>query len=152
MTTYRITKYDPKSRNKNGAYIKEEWTSISDIGTSFGDSLLTKQDYLIVENNYINCFLELLKMANIFALQVYDLECAQGYWYEGQMLSISESVLFCRQCLREIVWGKLRGYNFFIHFGYDFYSYIGTDLPETAVLQTCHANSLYCEKRKSPYQ
>ena len=152
MTTYRITKYNPSYRDKDDAYTRKEWTSISDIGTTFGDSKISIQDYFITENKYINCILELLKLANISTLQVNVLESMHGCWKDGQMLSIPEIILFCRQCLRETIWGKLKGNNFFIHFGYDFYSYIGTDIPKDAVVQVCEANSLYCEKRKSPYQ
>ena len=36
MKEYRISKYDPQFR-VNGAYQKNEWTSISDIGKVFDD-------------------------------------------------------------------------------------------------------------------
>lgn len=53
MKTYRITKYNPKNREKDGVYSKDEWTSISDIGKSFGDYKLTASDYLKVEDQYL---------------------------------------------------------------------------------------------------
>ncbi len=29
---WRVTKYNPTFRDENGTYIKDEWTSFSDIG------------------------------------------------------------------------------------------------------------------------
>jgi len=33
---YRVTKYDPAWRDASGAYIVDEWTSVTDIGRAFG--------------------------------------------------------------------------------------------------------------------
>lgn len=32
MVSWRITKYDPKDRDQNGVFLKESWTSFSDVG------------------------------------------------------------------------------------------------------------------------
>ena len=33
---FRVTKYDPRFRDPSGAYMREEWTAVSDIGRTFG--------------------------------------------------------------------------------------------------------------------
>lgn len=35
MQYFRITKYNPQFRNKQGEYKNEEWTSVYDIGKKF---------------------------------------------------------------------------------------------------------------------
>jgi hypothetical protein len=53
MYKYEITKYNPKFRDENRRYNKEDWTSISDIGKSF-EEVLTVENYSQVEDSYIN--------------------------------------------------------------------------------------------------
>ena len=48
VTEYRITKYNPAHRI-NGVYTADEWTSFSDIGKVFGDTILSQDDYLKTE-------------------------------------------------------------------------------------------------------
>jgi hypothetical protein len=43
MNEYRICKYNPRFR-VNGVYIKDEWTSVSDIGKTFEDGVLTEKN------------------------------------------------------------------------------------------------------------
>ena len=42
---YSISKYRPELYTK-GDYIKNEWTSVLDIGKSFDDGVLTSSEYL----------------------------------------------------------------------------------------------------------
>ena len=53
----RITKYDPKNRDHNGWYIRDEWTDYSDIGKSLEGKALTRDEYLQVESAYISSVL-----------------------------------------------------------------------------------------------
>ena len=151
MNFYRISKYNPKFRDKFGAFTIREWTSISDVGRIYGGKTFTMQDYFQTENQYINCFLELLNLAHCGTLKVHSLECQNSEWHEGEILSIPGIELFARQCLREQIWGKLESECFFIHFGYDYYTYIGTILSTEEVAEACKANFLYSEERPSPY-
>ena len=50
---YSISKYRPELYTK-GDYIKNEWTSVLDIGKSFDDGVLTSSEYLKIEQCYIN--------------------------------------------------------------------------------------------------
>jgi hypothetical protein len=49
MFEYRVTKYDPAHRAASGAY-RDEWTSFSDIGRSFGGVILTVEQYQRIED------------------------------------------------------------------------------------------------------
>ena len=62
MTEYRITKYNPANRI-NGAYMSDEWTSISDIGKVFNGIILSQDTYLKTEKAYIDCCIELIEKA-----------------------------------------------------------------------------------------
>ena len=81
MKEYRISKYDPQFR-VNGAYQKNEWTSISEIGKVFDDGVLTLAEYLRVENEYIQFCLNAMKAAGVTGLSV----CAPEIYCEGLRL------------------------------------------------------------------
>ena len=51
---FPITKYNPIYRNEKGHYLKDEWTSISDIGAIYNGTEFTFDEYVKVENLYVN--------------------------------------------------------------------------------------------------
>jgi len=53
MYKYRITKYNPSFRDVNGAYLKDDWISISEIGETFDEEELTREQYKQTEDGYI---------------------------------------------------------------------------------------------------
>jgi len=53
MYKYRITKYNPSFRDDNGAYLKDDWISISEIGETFDAGELTLDEYKKTEDGYI---------------------------------------------------------------------------------------------------
>ena len=55
----RISKYNPSFRT-NGIYQKQEWTSVFDIGRSYGGKRFTKKEYLETELRYVDCLLEIV--------------------------------------------------------------------------------------------
>ncbi|QSX06726.1 hypothetical protein JYG23_04550 [Sedimentibacter sp. zth1] len=50
---WRITKYNPQYRDSYGAYLKDEWTSLSDVGKQYDGKVFTKDEYLEYERLYI---------------------------------------------------------------------------------------------------
>ncbi len=102
MQSWRVTKYDPARRDKRGAFIGDDWTSISDIGRSFGGVLLTREEYLRSEGLYVEAVLTFLREAGLRRLQVSKHEprtgepLLDGTWVEGE--SLEE---LCRRNLRE---------------------------------------------------
>lgn len=53
MYCWRITKYDPNKRDKDGLFLEESWTSFSDVGRITSGSRLTVNEYIQVEEAYI---------------------------------------------------------------------------------------------------
>ncbi|QNR25594.1 hypothetical protein [Croceimicrobium hydrocarbonivorans] len=48
-----ITKYNPKYRDENGYYTKVDWIGYAQIDTVYEGNKLSYEDYLEVENSYI---------------------------------------------------------------------------------------------------
>lgn len=151
MIEYNITKYNPRNRIE-GKYTVHEWTSVSDIGKLFDDGVLTYSRYIQVEQRYIDCCIELLQKADVSELLV----GAPEYYNEGLRLpgilstesEIRRTIMYC---LQEKCWAKLESKDFFIHFGYDYNMYVGTNLSVTVVQETSKKHCLFCEVKNSPY-
>jgi len=164
---WRITKYDPGNRDKNGFYQKDEWSSINDIGKSFGGEEFTLDEYLFYEKLYIGAIIDIMRENNMESLRIGALEksnyVSYSDFYEPETKeyfeSIKEDMFITRQeipqitkfALREMVWCKLVSDKMFLHFGYDYYMYIGSNQAAEKVLQAIVSNSLFVESMISPY-
>ena len=151
MNEYRVTKYDPQYR-VNGAYTRIEWTSVADVGHSIGGKILTKAEYEQMEQHHIDFLCELAELCSAFPLNVnaWDNKTGKG-WCEGQKLQREELPRIVRCILREEAWCRLIGRDFFIHFGYEYYMYVGCELPVEAVSALAGKHRLFCEEFRSPY-
>jgi hypothetical protein len=167
---YRITKYNPNYRNDKGAYLREEWISVYDIEKSFGSTKLTRQHYIEIEELYINaaCCLyassgkpdlymkKLEKQDREYAfLDKYNLSYSKDViagLHDGMLITDAELFMkICKMCLRSILWCKLESYNgFYIHFGYDYYMYVG-GIPDKINIDNCKREGIYVEEFLSPY-
>ena len=74
MFYWRVTKYNPSGRDINGAYTENEWTSSSDINSSFNGKVLTIEEYMKVENAYAAAVLHIMECVRIPALRITALE------------------------------------------------------------------------------
>ena len=152
MTEYRITKYNPINRDNDGIYTVEEWTCFSDIGSVFNGTKLTEEIYLKTEEAYINCCLELIDKGQISILSLENVESyREDIDIPTKVSNVEEIRQVIRACLREQCWFKLVGKDFFIHFGWDYYMYVGSTLPSKMVEQVAEKLGLYCEILNSPY-
>ena len=152
---YRVTKYAPSLRDATGAYAGEDWSSRSHIGRVFDDRMLSEAEYLKIENSYLSAMESFLDEAGIESLELKGLEhygAAGGGTLRGGNLSIAQSLEFARLALREEAWGKLvvpgRAY---VHFGYDYYMYIGVPLTCDRSIAIAHDLGLFVERFRSPY-
>lgn len=153
MYMYRIAKYNLNSYDENGIFTEAEWTDYSDIGKTFHGETLTEEAYLLVETQYIttaqclfeNTCREEISIAN---LQKYQSDLP---WANHQMIGKTQLAEIMRDCFRNKCWCRLYGENFYIHFGYDFYMYIGCTVPYDEVQKICNANQLYVIEQESPY-
>lgn len=137
MPVFRISKYDPSLRDADGAYNRNEWTSHGDIGKVFDGAVLTLAEYLVVEARYLEILAEFLEWGRVEKLQVCGLEAndraslqscrgaAIPDLSEGAWLDEATIRDVARLVLREVLWCRLEGRGFYVHFGYDFYMYIG---------------------------
>ena|ERR1035437_16904 len=168
MSCYRITKYDPAFRNKDCAFIRKDWTAISDIGKIFSNRILTFEEYLLIENKYISSALHFFNEADLKGLCVVGLEQKQilnlkeirfsgidykkKSFHEGMQVTGSDLPHICRLILREILWCRLESNsNFYIHFGWDFYMYIGTSIESGMSVDFTSKQGLFVEEMESPY-
>lgn len=151
LTEYRITKYNPANR-VDGVYTADEWTGFSDVGKVFGGTKLSQNVYLQTEQAYIACCLELIEKAQISKLSINQAEYyTEGSRFPSRISTPQEIRKVITACLREQCWLKLVAEDFFIHFGYDFYMYIGSSLPVESIAETATHYGLYCEQFPSPY-
>ena len=152
MNEYRVTKYNPAKR-VNGLYLENEWSSYYDIGNSFNNKLLTSECYYKVEQNYISFLMHIIRIERIEGVCIKQLEKYQKVrWKQGQHIKNQEITYLVRDCLREKCWCKLKNDNFYIHFGYDYYMYIGCELNFGVVKSIAEKYNLFAEEMESPYK
>ena len=151
MTEYRIAKYNPTHRI-NGVYMADEWTSFSDIGKVFDGRILSQDAYLKTEQAYIDCCINLIEKAKIAKLYIKQAEYyTENVRFHSTISNTQEIRQVITACLREQCWLKLVAKDFFIHFGYDYYMYIGSALSGQIVAEITTKHGLFCEKCPSPY-
>lgn len=162
MAGFRLSKYDPTLRTREGRYGRNEWTSFGDIGREFYDGLLTLSKYQETEDRYVTAIRSFLQTAGITGMVIDAFESTSDDKCDIHQhlkptelrndceLSIDVIEQIVRLCLREIIWVKLSGPNeSYLHFGYDFYAYVGA---RNVGPREWHApNGLFAEQFVSPY-
>ncbi|MBM7706834.1 hypothetical protein JOD03_001739 [Chryseomicrobium aureum] len=167
---YRITKYNPIFRDEFGAYTKPEWTGIHDIGKTCDGQVLTRKDYLKVESAYSETVMKFLKEAKIDKVRtilpdnekriVIETDTTElfeddfkGFVLEDDALVNNEDVpLICKLNLRDLAYCELiSGDNFFVHFGYDYYMFIGVNQKYPEAIEFAMQQGLFVEEIESPY-
>ncbi len=160
MNYYRLTKkVIPNMDN---------WTAVSDIGKQFGNSVLSKEIYVDVENKCLNVIKEFVSNSGYenfevlsfedyrrgdtdsdrkFGLENYDLEIDKG-----SVLDINQVVAVSKMCLREIFWVKLGVVSsIYITFGHDFKVLLGCEKPISVDVNTLNTGGLQlCRLEKDP--
>lgn len=152
MHQYRVTKYDPQLR-VNGAYTRHEWTSIADVGNEFSGSIFTMSDYERAEQRHIAFLCALAAREDAFPLTLEALEDHREHspWQEGQQITPHDLPAIVRDVLREECWCRLTAPGFFIHFGYEYYMYVGCTHTPEAIAALAAEHALYAEPMTSPY-
>ena len=130
----------------------DEWTSFSDIGKVFGGTKLSQDVYLKTEQAYIDCCIALIEEAQISNFSIEQAEYyAENVHFPSSISNAKDIRQVITACLREQCWLKLIAKDFFIHFGYDYYMYIGSALHSEKVVEIAAQHGLYCERTPSPY-
>lgn len=166
MYYWRISKYNPRYR-ENNVYQNHEWTSIHDIGNKFNGEEFTLNAYVDCEEQYINAVIWAMKELNIISLKLdgvekygYDRDCglaetsAEEFYNslkDDMVIQANDIEIIMKLMLREMIWGKLSSENLYIHFGYDYYMYIGSSKELKETQKYIESSSIFIESMKSPY-
>ena len=149
MYQYRVTKYDPALRDGSGRYSREEWTSFSQVG-----ELVPFEEYARVEKAYIDTALAFLQEDKVGKLQILGLETSKrptAPLIEGKHLPLAELESAFRSVLREELWCRFEGRSAFVHFGWDYYMYIGVSSDCPGARDITNKLGLFVEDFQSPY-
>ena len=148
--------------------MKDEWTSVSDIGRMYSGGVFTLSDYLATEEAYVETVRRFLASTGDNSLRVSGLEfkadcgtlpseLAAEAEIRLRMLREGMEVLgqnldwVVRLNLRELVWCRLEGKGgLYVHFGYDYYMYVGIEANDF-VLPSLPPH-IYAEPCETPYR
>ncbi|MDQ0208855.1 hypothetical protein [Alkalicoccobacillus murimartini] len=166
MNTYRITKYNPNNRFENGVYKdQEEWISYSDIGKGQGENgLLTVDEYLRIEDFYIDAILRFMKLHHLTEIRVLKLErydesaedfdlYTTNHMKElfhsvqvGRLITTEEIRPVVKLILRNLLWAKLGLIDqLVVTFGHDYYMYLHTNEAISSIKRRIENNGLFVE-------
>ena len=101
MSKYRISKYDPSSRDERGYFTEEDWTSFSDIGKEYHGTVLTDLQYAAVEAKYIDAVTTVLRQNRIHTMIVEKLEKGDAPLSDSLKL-FEEGTKLVNQCRSEL--------------------------------------------------
>lgn len=177
MTSYRITKFDPRRRNDQGFYLdNSEWTSISDIGKPEYNNV-SYEEYEKIENAYVDAVMLILRDSNFEFLKVDSLELYETkrdfkkYEKTGRLKNINfdfdkdlknlkngvqldstqvEKII--RLILRETVWMLLVNDDLEVRFGYDYYMFVKTANLKQPAIEQIEKTGLFVESGIGPIE
>lgn len=175
MFEYRITKYDQSQRDERGVYIgPSAWTCYSDVGQTFDGNVLTIEEYLRVESAYIDTAIKLFEESGLPYLRLTrveahewlkeDLRSTGGLLYDQAFEAIEfaeDAIVFpkdmrtvLQMIFRGFTWASLEWRNkFYIHIGWDFYMYVGTNKSNGNKIDALNVGDLYADSHyPSPYK
>ena len=162
MFYWRITKYDPKNRNLDGIYLKDEWTRYSDIGKTFEGNIVTQDEYLKFEASYIKAVLLLMDCLQVEVLQVAGLEKVmknpKAVYIGDTVIKNNEFYpketipLILQSILRNKFWCRLISNNLlYIQTGWDYYMYVGSARACKSTIQKIELMGLFVEKSERAF-
>ena len=144
--SWRITKYWQRMPEGYLCSPPEEWTDFGDVG-----SLVSLEDYLVVENAYLDAIRRFCVGIGVESLRIQSLERRDSRdYHEGQPLDLDGIERVARDVLRNVIWCKLVGESAEVHFGYDYYLYLVSSVDASAALAQADP-LLNIESFLSPY-
>jgi hypothetical protein len=154
MREFRITKYDPHLRDERGRFLKDDWTSVSDVGRTFLGAELSLERYKTVELAYISVVQHFLEEAEVDFLQARGVEnhrSADGVPQEGSLVRHESIPAVVGAMLREEFWCRLESTHAFVHVGYDYYMYVGVSHECQNSVKFAQEQGLFVESFVSPH-
>ena len=164
MNCWRVTKYNPLHREDgaNSPYTVDTWTQVEDLQ----ESKVSVEEYKKVEDSYVNACMLFAKDTGLDTVKVVDfindMDSSEVLIEhkldlpdrrdELEEIPVEELADLVRKNLRGILYCKIEGENsFYIHFGYDFYMYIGSEFSCESAINLVEESGLFVEKFVSPY-
>jgi hypothetical protein len=166
---WRVTKYNPDNRDENGHYtLVEDWTSPYEIGKNFDGNELTLDDYLRVETAYLDAAMAFMEESGIHSVWIlglekyiteedratflYEKEFERLVLKEDSLIGLEDVRLVMKMVLRDFICCQLYSEDrFFIHFGTDYYMYIGSHVDCPSAIEWATTHGLFVENKPSPY-
>jgi hypothetical protein len=167
---WRVTKYNPDNRDEHGHYtLVEDWTSPYEIGKIFDGNELTLDDYLRVETSYLDAAMAFMEESGIHSVRILGLEehiteeDRASVLYENDferfvlkgdsLIGLDDVRLVMKMVLRDFIWCQLYSDDrLFIHFGTDYYMYIGSHVDCPSAIEWAATHGLFVENKPSPYR
>lgn len=164
MNYWRVTKYNPLHR-EDGAdspYTVDTWTQVEDLH----EGKVCVEEYKQVEDSYVNACMLFAKETGLKKIKVVDFindMTSSEVLIEHKLdlpdsrddleeVAIEELADLVRKNLRGVLYCKIEGENnFYIHFGYDFYMYIGSEFSCESAIKLVEESGLFVEEIVSPY-
>ena len=149
MWEHRITKYNPNKRDEFGRYLDaKEWTEFSEVGEN-----VSLEEYERVETLYVDAAHQLITGGGIKKLKLIDLEDNEKHcpYRNNETITIENLKHVVRSILRREYWAKLESDIGFIHIGWDYYMYVGTEATNELAIRRIADSGLYVEQTSSPY-
>jgi hypothetical protein len=153
MIEYRVTKYDRASRDARDAYTKQEWTSVTDIGRAFAGVVLTDGRISTCRTSLPRLGPRVPSRGRSEFTDSGGLENHKGLaleFGEGSVLPVEQVGDLIRRILRGAFWCRLKGQGGFVHFGWDYYMYIGVPHRCLEAEQLAEELGLYPEELPHP--
>lgn len=167
---WRITKYNPDFRDVDGSYtLEKEWPCPSQIGKIIYGKEFTLGEYLCVEAAYVNTVMAILSECKLNTLRVLllsksyvtpEVRTSELYEREFDELDLQVDKIVNANEIRTICTMILRNFldcqlylkdKFFVHFGWDYYMYIGSNVNCPSSIKFAKNNGLFVEETRSPY-
>jgi len=152
---YRVTKYNPKFRNALGPYKPVEWTFFAQVGKRVGGRVLTMAQYLRTEAKYLQVLEAMLREADIRELEArgFRAKSRRPARVRARTVTVSQAIRLARLALRERLDGILVvPWRAYVHFGWDYYLYVGLSRPTPEALGVARSLGLFVERCPSPHQ
>lgn len=146
--------------------MKDEWVGIFELNETFDGKTFTVDDYLEVEQKYVDAAVGFFRETNekyltlrnwqkyesgSASVKPYGLDISTDFT-DNQSISINSLPVVIRMMLRDIAHCEIEIKNiFFIHIGWDFYMYIGSAFNLPAAIDDVNRSGLFVEECTSPH-
>lgn len=162
-----VTKYNPIFRNELGHYQEDEWTSISDIGKSYNGNEFTFDEYIKIENRYVEAvflIMDFFKSTEVRITHIFKFQNKNRFnkhnsfnLFETYKKIEIGSIIKNRNEIAELIKLRLREHiaeleitidnrsRTEILFGFDYYMYLKTNKDVSVLLKQINEIGLFTD-------